>query len=694
MGHYLRCGLQCRLPKFIFESSKSELLRCRNPFLRVLVNNSSSQKDFHSENSPVTSIKTDENLPPDYSKFQDERKISLPKSTVIAEDYSTIPQDDPDNFGTLTKSNNDILSVQEGSEEDKAEDKFISELPNYYPQKTYANMIKKYLRQRRFQDAVDVLMVTMLKEHRVKPEYYIYSILISYCGLTGYSKMAFKLYNDMKRRGLPVKDSVYTSLFNSYANSPYPSDGLQRTRHLFTLLTEKGININQITCHAILKAFARCGSIEEAFKLVDYMMSKKMTINKETMSFLFQACISDKDAGFRHALLVYRKMMQYRMKPDVFQFNLLLRCVRDCGLGDIVSTIDVFQRLGVENVDKLNTLQGGETLSDGYPWEEDPEFCAMNVAGSKTNSELQNKTSDLPEISSPKELLPDLLSQKPTLGCVVSLMQIEKPQDRLFLLGGVERFMREMDLHEAKPDIKTFNLMLECIPQTVVAEQDVLPLIASHGFQPDLMTYTNLAMTCRQKKDAYELLKAMDQTGVRPGVEFITAMFGCATSTYNMSYINLVLDVIDYEEIKVNKYFIKKAEDFYEKCLRVLKARPEKFRPETLVAINNFCSKYPEWKKHVEVEKDEHPWQHLRDKHPPDSKTDEEFFSEHVENYTPYERTFSRLGPTTSPKVRLEKLKKLKQEDPGRFKKKWRKKSSIDQLEGIPCITYQKIQPK
>ncbi len=39
--------------------------------------------------------------------------------------------------------------MQEGSEEDQIEDKFTSELPNYYPQKTYADQIKKLLRQRR-----------------------------------------------------------------------------------------------------------------------------------------------------------------------------------------------------------------------------------------------------------------------------------------------------------------------------------------------------------------------------------------------------------------------------------------------------------------------------------------------------------------------------------------------------------------
>ncbi|KAK3929850.1 Pentatricopeptide repeat-containing protein 1, mitochondrial [Frankliniella fusca] len=725
MSHYLRCGLQSRLPKFLFEAGSIELQRSFLPLSRLLATSRVSPQNAKSENTSAPSKQNDEILS-DYTLFHDEIKIALPKSAVVAEEYSNLPLDDPDNFGTLSKSNDGVLSLQEGSEDDEKEDMFTSELPNYYPQKTYADQIKKLLRQRRFADALDVLQVTMLKEHRVKPEYYIYSILIAYCGTTGYSKMAFQLYNDMKKRGLPVKSSVYTSLFNSYANSPYPSDGLKRTRHLFSLMNEKGIHINQITCHAIIKAFARCGSVEESFKLVDYMMDKKMRITKETMSFLFQACVSDKTAGFRHALLVYKKMIQYRMTPDVFQFNLLLRCVRDCGLGDFDSTIDALRRIGVENIDELDKAKSYDPPSEGYPWEEDAEICAMTVAGTKTGSELLNDSADSSVNSSPRELLPDLFARKPTLGCVVSLMQIEKPEDRLFLLGGAGGFLREMSSHEAKPDIKTFSLLLECIPQTLVAEEtllksvtkeglkvdvlffntlikrrvyraqyseakDVLSLIASHGLQPDLMTYTNLAMTCRKTLDAYELLKAMDASGLRPNIEFITAMLGCAVVTYNIRYINLILDVIDYEEIPVNTPFLKKADSFYQKCLRVLEARPEKFTPAALDSIKNFCKKYPEWKASVPLEEKENPWQYLRDRHQ-ESETDKEFLGEHVENHSPV-RAFTRLGPNTAPKVRLAKKKKLKEENPEAYRKPPRRET-LEALEGIPHVTYQALQPK
>jgi len=42
-------------------------------------------------------------------------------------------------------------------------------------------------------------------------------------------------------------------------------------------------------------------------------------------------------------------MLQNKVKPDVFTYNLLLRCIRDCGLGDVDVAQDVFHRITEES---------------------------------------------------------------------------------------------------------------------------------------------------------------------------------------------------------------------------------------------------------------------------------------------------------------------------------------------------------
>lgn len=46
-------------------------------------------------------------------------------------------------------------------------------------------------------NAIDVLETRMLKEDKVKPDRYIYNLLISGCARYGYTKKAFSLFNDV-----------------------------------------------------------------------------------------------------------------------------------------------------------------------------------------------------------------------------------------------------------------------------------------------------------------------------------------------------------------------------------------------------------------------------------------------------------------------------------------------------------------
>lgn len=722
MGYLLRRSLLVRVKALLLQPREHEISRSISSWHKLSAYKNGNETAEPSQDSSPGSI--EESYISDVNKFGT-GKLSLPKTDVKQENYAMGPPGDPDSFGTMVKSNPYLLRVYEGADGDKIEEEYTSELPNYLPQKQYAQMINKYLRQRRFSDALNVLQVTMLKEHRVQPEYYIYNILISHCGMTGYTKMAFKLYSDMKRRSLPVHACVFTSLFNSCANSPFPSDGLNRTRKLLTEMNEKEIQPNEITCHAIIKAFGRCGSLEEAFKFVDYMMSRKMSLKAEAFNFLFHGCISDKEAGFRHALLVHRKMIQYKITPDIYHFNLLLRCVRECGIGDMESTVDTLEKLGVKDVHKLTAGPVNTPVVDsGYAWDEKESFMAEVVVGSSSAGQQPVQDSSVStQTHHPNSLLPNLLSESPTLGCIVRLSEIATPQDRLFLLGGVEGFMKEMAKYDVKLDVKTISLLLECIPDTCPAEEafmemieklkvktdllfyntlirrrayrrqyteakEILRRITKNGFQPDMMTFVNLAMTCRDVNDASELLKAVDQSGLRPNIELLSSLLGNARKRCQTRYANLILDVIDYEGIELNERFTEKIEKFYQDCQQLLKDKTQPLSSHHRTGIQNFCGRYSKWIKDVPKQEKTRPWQELKEKYPEESQQDEEFLRENVEKFE-VERNFPRLGPSTGPKQRKAKIKKMKAENPEAFKKRISERNIVEKLVGIPSVQYQ-----
>lgn len=91
--------------------------------------------------------------------------------------------------------------------------------------------------------------------------------------------------------------------------------------------------------------------------------------------------------------------------------------------------------------------------------------------------------------------------------------------DLLFLNSLIRRRCHRGQYTEAKVSSLLFFLKPSSLAvasfNSFLWKQEVLPSITAHGFQPDLMTFTNLAMACRHLEDAKELLKSMDECGLR-----------------------------------------------------------------------------------------------------------------------------------------------------------------------------------
>lgn len=91
----------------------------------------------------------------------------------------------------------------------------------------------------------------------------------------------------------------------------------------------------------MIKAFGKCGDLQTAFEVLDEMAAKKIPIDSKTLSSILQACVSDKNVGFRHALLLWRKMRQLKIEPSVYNFNLMLRAAKECGMGQSAFITDI-----------------------------------------------------------------------------------------------------------------------------------------------------------------------------------------------------------------------------------------------------------------------------------------------------------------------------------------------------------------
>lgn len=431
--------------------------------------------------------------------------------------------EDPNTFGILgrnLKSKEDDLQ----DEDDIKEQEFLQNIPLTSQKLTtrqYADLIKQYLSHKRLKEAIDVLEVRMLTVDRVKPENYIYNILIGACADVGYTKKAFKLFNDMKRRALNPTGDTYTCLFHACANSPWAADGLKNAQHLRALMIEKGVEPNLTNYNAMIKAFGRCGDIATAFQIVDQMVSKKIKIRVHTFNHLLHACIADKNTGLRHALVVWRKMLKSREKPNLYSFNLMLKCVKDCNLGtqsDIEELIGILREnigIGTKPIEALPSSKEKSLykhleqrvpqialLTDGSPTvKQNLDACMHALPEVKNESHLVSTENNVQIIIdsnlsklSQKDVrtLPNLLSKVVQMQQVLYLQEVHSVQDKFAVVGGQEDFLKEMEVYSVKPDIKIFTQMLPLLDDTEEAENKLLETMKTLQIRADIDFYNLL----------------------------------------------------------------------------------------------------------------------------------------------------------------------------------------------------------
>ncbi|XP_004526951.1 pentatricopeptide repeat-containing protein 1, mitochondrial [Ceratitis capitata] len=461
----------------------------------------------------------------------------------------------------------------------------------------YARLIKSHLNEKRIKDAIAVLEVQMKKD-RAKPDAYIYNLLISGCAKAGYTRKAFNLFTKMRQRGLKVKGGTYTSLFNACANAPSTVYGIEQANRLREIMIEKSYEPNAKNYNAMIKAFGRCGDVKTAYLLADELMEKRLPLNVDTFNFLMQACASDFEFGFRHCLLTWHKMFQHGLRPDYYTFNTVLRCVRDCGFGDLHTMEKVLEQIFAERQELLtNDLTADETI----PLLK--ESSTSKLLESEQNSRLIEIKNDASQFE-----MPNLLTPQPNLGSLVSLAEVSKPHERLLLLGGLSGFMQLMKAYDVTPNIETLTTLLEVIPPTYAAEKqllsfvrkiglkadidffnilinkrsmrfdyegakEVMSMIRTAGLEPDIVTYGVLALGCQTEIESRELLQKMKENGIRMNIQILGAMLRQGAENRNFPYIIEILQISLDEQIKPNDFFLKHLHNFYERCARSIDAR-------------------------------------------------------------------------------------------------------------------------
>ncbi|NWS40963.1 PTCD1 protein, partial [Probosciger aterrimus] len=426
---------------------------------------------------------------------------------------------------------------------------------------------KALIKENKLAEALELFEVQMLKEERVQPDEGNYTVLIGGCGRVGYVKKAFRLYNDMKKRGLTPTEATYTALFNACAESPWKDSGLQSALKLWQQLKSKNEELNLITYHALLKACALCSDLRMCFDVLKEIVHKGHVPTVETFSFLLMSCIKDNESGFRYALQVWKQMTKLGIKGDSHTYNLMLRAARDCGIGDLAMASELLlsppsedspqlrlapgrQKEKVKKQRKKGSESGAAVQLDVEAMEkqffQEGLVQPKEVVGQK-NKDVNQAKGEAAALDSPTVLLtgpgalmkrdqheveqeqlhqsqklqfcdlPNLLDSKMPNGAVVSLGRVAAPSDRLALMGDVEGFLNKMKEDNAEPNIKTFTLLAELVEPQSPSEASLLAVLDKHKVKVDV-TFFNTLIRKKSKQGDLEGAKSMLPVLVKRGL--------------------------------------------------------------------------------------------------------------------------------------------------------------------------------
>lgn len=130
-------------------------------------------------------------------------------------------------------------------------------------------------------------------------------------------------------------------------------------------------------------------------------------------------------------------------------------------------------------------------------------------------------------------------------------------------------------------------------------------MIRKAALKPDIVTYGVMALSCKSRRDAWELINEMNSQDIKMNMPILGAMIRNACIAKNFEYVKDLLIIVRKFELKPSVQLMETLETFIKICnaekKKDLKHQPKNFREN----VKKFKEFYEKWKTDIGLGKTE-----------------------------------------------------------------------------------------
>uniref|UniRef100_A0A915KZP8 Pentacotripeptide-repeat region of PRORP domain-containing protein n=1 Tax=Romanomermis culicivorax TaxID=13658 RepID=A0A915KZP8_ROMCU len=523
----------------------------------------------------------------------------------------------------VSTSRNKILKKTDTEEDaDDNEVVFTPFVVHKHPPLYYRDLCKKLAAEGKLAEAVAVVEKRMF-EDRVRPEKFNYATIIHLLARAGQSRKAMEFFRKMRTAGYEPGFKIVTSLMNACANAPEAESqyALEQTKWLFKREKHQyGSPRHQTIYYAAMKCFARHNDLESAFQYADDMIRDGFAIKGDIFCYLLSAAISDKEAGFKLALQIWRLMRSLNVRFNLYHYNLILKACREAGLGE--NTNSLLKSVAKKSRTLLKEQRSGDSN-------------ALLTPG---------QSSDVHNVSIAKASVQSL---SPGFFDRIDIRAAVGPENIKFtLLGGFEQILKKMNADKIQPDLKFCTNVLSLLPVSHEVESQLIEFgrqnhvefdteffnllifrrairgeyesalacldeFHDRKLRPNIRTFEALAIARRTSTHCLEMLRDMKNIGLTPNKRIFQSCLGTALKQFNFFYVRNILSQMSKFNVNPDKSMLKSIEDKLSE-VRLMKIREKEAPNFTNVSLlkvtgrDEFLEYYEDWLKRRIVSPENH----------------------------------------------------------------------------------------